>query len=255
MKKKFAIGLGVGTLSLGLILFIGLSWGCSSEVDVPADNGPAGEPNLQLVSLESNEAGSGKVYEAGEVHTESSRVYVFVGKKGLGHEHGVEGKLSSGTLKLDGGSPPGQLVFDMTSFTADTTAARQYVGLKGSTDDATRGKVTANMLGASVLNARAYPTAKLAVTSVAQLKQASSNGLTQYRIDGKFTLHGTTRPVSIIASAETKGSWTHLRGRFSILQTSYGIKPFSKAFGAIGVADQLTIWGDLWVANKKGRAQ
>ena len=38
-------------------------------------------------------------------------------------------------------------------------------------------------------------------------------------------------------------------GNFSLLQTDYGIKPFTTALGAIGVADRLTIYGDLWVAN------
>ena len=36
-------------------------------------------------------------------------------------------------------------------------------------------------------------------------------------------------------------------GGFAILQTQYGIRPFSKAFGAVGVTDQLTIHGVLSV--------
>lgn len=43
----------------------------------------------------------------------------------------------------------------------------------------------------------------------------------------------------------------HVRGRFAVLQTQYGIKPFSKGLGAIGVADELQIWGDLWVHRAK----
>jgi len=40
----------------------------------------------------------------------------------------------------------------------------------------------------------------------------------------------------------------HIRGNFTILQTDYGITPYSKAFGAIGVANPLRIYGDLYVA-------
>ena len=43
--------------------------------------------------------------------------------------------------------------------------------------------------------------------------------------------------------------FVHLHGKFTILQTDFGITPYSKAFGTIGVADSLTIWGDLWIAS------
>ena len=57
----------------------------------------------------------------------ASRVFVRVGKATrLGHVHGVQGKLKSGRLRSVGG---GELVFDMASFVADTTEAREYVGL------------------------------------------------------------------------------------------------------------------------------
>jgi hypothetical protein len=34
-----------------------------------------------------------------------------------------------------------------------------------------------------------------------------------------------------------------------------GIQPFRKALGAVGVADQLTIYGDLWIAGTQSVAQ
>jgi YceI-like domain len=191
-----------------------------------------------------------QTYEPGEIHLENSRVYIHVDKTGLGHEHAVEGKLASGALKLDGSSPPGELVFDMASFTADTDTARRYIGLEGSTDAATRDKVTSNMRGADVLNVQQYPTARFEVTSVSQLQERSRRDLPQYQIEGRFTLCGTTRPIRITADAESRDGWTHLRGGFSILQSAYGMTPFSTAFGTIGVADRLAIWGDFWIAER-----
>ena len=38
-------------------------------------------------------------------------------------------------------------MFDTTTFQADTAAARQYVGLEGTTDADTQRQVSANMLG------------------------------------------------------------------------------------------------------------
>jgi hypothetical protein len=52
----------------------------------------------------------------------------------------------------------------------------------------------------------------------------------------------------MIVDVEQARGWLHVRGEFTIKQTSFGITPYSKAFGAIGVADRLRIHGDLWVA-------
>ena len=68
---------------------------------------------------------------AGDVDTSISRVYVHVDKTGFGHEHGVASFLKSGHLNLGASQNAGELVFDMTSFNADTDEARRYVGLEG----------------------------------------------------------------------------------------------------------------------------
>jgi polyisoprenoid-binding protein YceI len=108
------------------------------------------------------------------------------------------------------------------------------------------------MLGAAVLDAARFPHATFEITAIAPLEEKSERGLPQYQLDGKFTLHGAVQPIRIIVDIDEKDGWLHLRGGFNIRQTQYGIRPFSKALGTIGVTDQLTIWGDLWLA--KGRA-
>ena len=179
------------------------------------------------------------------VNVSASRVYIYVGKTGLGHNHGVEGRLKSGSLQLDGSDAGGELVFDMTSFDADTDAARRYVGLAGSTDASTKQQVNANMKGAAVLDVQRYPTAKFVVDGVKRTEKKSREEHPLYELSGKFTLHGQTRPLKLEASVEERSEGLRLRGKFSILQTQYGIRPYSKAFGAVGVADQLTIYGDI----------
>ena len=102
----------------------------------------------QTLNLSSTSASTvQQLVEHGDVNLEHSRVYIKVGKVGLGHEHGVIGKLRSGSLKLDGEAPKGTLVFDMSSFDADTPAARKFVGLEGTTDESTRKQVNNNMRG------------------------------------------------------------------------------------------------------------
>jgi hypothetical protein len=182
----------------------------------------------------------------GIVELKSSRVYVFVGKTGLGHEHAVIGTLKSGELHLGREKDAGKLEFDMRSFVADGADARQYIGLKGETDRATAQKVTNNMLGPQVLNVASFPTATFAATSIKKQRDLKE-GAAEYLLEGDFTLHGVTQKIRFTALDEPKKGWHHLRGRFAIRQTDFGITPFTTALGAVGVANELTIFGDLWV--------
>jgi polyisoprenoid-binding protein YceI len=184
----------------------------------------------------------------GDLNTDVSRVYIFVDKTGLGHQHAVEGNLASGKLLLGAQSAAGTLVFDMISFDADTSRARKYIGLAGTTDASTRSKVNANMKGSQVLGVQRYPIATFHVSSALPTGNTGKRDLPTYRLKGTFTLRRVTRPLVVVADVEQSDGWLHVRGNFVIKQTDFGIKPYSKVFGAIGVADALRIYGDLWVA-------
>ena len=53
---------------------------------------------------------------------------------------------------------------------------------------------------------------------------------------------------------EHKDGRIRVLGSFTIKQTDFGIKPYSKAFGTIGVADELTIYGDVILNKPKAAA-
>jgi polyisoprenoid-binding protein YceI len=142
-------------------------------------------------------------------------------------------------------------VFDIGSFVADSDEARNFVGLSGTTDANTARQVTANMLASAVLDAARYPTATFTVLGITPLPQPSPRGLPQYQFTGDFTLHGVTRRMQIVADCEEQNGWIHLRGRFEMLQSQFGITPFAKAFGAVGVSDQLSVWGDIWLSKAR----
>jgi hypothetical protein len=183
----------------------------------------------------------------GQVDIEHSRVYIFVDKSGaIGHPHAIEGKLASGNIFLKEGKE-GSLVFDMRSFDADTPNGRKFLGLEGTTDDATRKKVNANMRGSDVLHVKKFPTAKFEHATIRAKNSTSKRQLPEYVLTGDFTLHDTTHRIEILCDMEEKDGWHHIRGGFKILQSDYGIKPYSKMLGTIGVTDELVIYGDLWV--------
>jgi polyisoprenoid-binding protein YceI len=183
----------------------------------------------------------------GVVNLEQSYVVIFVDKEGLGHQHGVIGKLSEGELRLGTKESAGRLVFDMPSFVADTPQARRYVKLQGEIDEQTQKDVTASMLGRRVLDVKKFPTAVFEIKSATPMQARSRNGRPQYSLQGEFTLHGVTKPLSIQAEVFTEKNATRVRGAFYLQQTEYGIKPFTMAFGAVGVADRLTVYGELFL--------
>ncbi|HVA50817.1 MAG TPA: YceI family protein [Pirellulales bacterium] len=190
-------------------------------------------------------AEDGQTPNQGEIALKASRVYVFVGKVGLGHEHAVVGRMKSGFINLGAKSKAGEIVFDMPSFAADTAEARKYLSLEGTTAAARQKEVTDNMLGGDVLDVRKHPTASFAIASALPLGKRSQEGHALYRLEGEFTLHGVKRPLKLDAELVEEEGRTRVRGSFAVKQTDFGIKPFSKAFGAVGVTDELKIYGEI----------
>jgi hypothetical protein len=180
-----------------------------------------------------------------QVDLEASRVYVKVGSsRRLGHEHAVEGRLSSGKLELGGG---GELAFDMKSFVADVPDARTYVRLKGNVSASDQQKVTATMLGAQVLDVGRFPQATYKISTAKPADGQAPGAPGRYKLDGQFTLHGATHPLSFMATVErnAKSGAVEMRGSFAIDQSDFGIRPYTAVAGLMGVADRLEIWGDL----------
>ena len=185
---------------------------------------------------------------AGGVDVAISRVYVLVGKSGLvGHVHAVEGRLVSGQVTLGARDRAGLLVFDMRSFLADTPAARKMLALEGEVDASTQQQTNANMLGPEVLDVTRHPTARFDIRSALPSAQARPGGPAVYDLAGLFTLHGAQRPLTITAEVEDRGTALRLRGGFAVKQTDFGMKPYAKFGGMVGVADELKIWGDIWM--------
>ena len=183
----------------------------------------------------------------GDVDLAASRVYVFVGKTGLGHNHAVAGLLQAGRVVLGAADQAGMVVFDMRSFTADTAEARKALGLPGETDVSTQKQVQANMTGPDVLDVTRHPTATFQIRSAVSSKQQVQGRPPVYELIGAFTLHGVTREVMIPVEVEQRGEWLRLRGMFVIKQTDFGMKPSKKFGGVVGVADELRITGNILV--------
>jgi polyisoprenoid-binding protein YceI len=191
--------------------------------------------------------------EALKVDSGASRIYVKVGAEGHGHVHGVVGRLESGTVGLTSRSAGG-LVFDMTTFVADSAEARRVFGWTKTVSPSDQQKITATMLGSDVLDVARYPRAVFAITTVIPLDGQPLGNAGRYQLAGELTLHGVTRPIRATVSAEQaeRPNVVRMRGKFAILQSDYGMKPYSALAGLVRVADRLEIQGDL-ILGDSGR--
>jgi polyisoprenoid-binding protein YceI len=160
------------------------------------------------------------------------------------------GRLESGTVGLASGSA-GELVFDLTTFVADTPEARRVFGWSKSISPSDQQKITATMLGSEVLDVAHYPRAVFAITTVRPLDGQPPGNAGQYQLAGELTLHGVTRPVHMTVNVEPaeRPNVVRVRGKFAILQSDHGMKPYSALAGLVRVADRLEIRGDLMLGD------
>ena len=188
-----------------------------------------------------------------EVDTGSSRVYALVSAATrLGHSHGIEGRLASGSVTPGG---TGTLVFDMTTFEADAPGPRQYVGLEPKFSRSDAQKVNANMRGPAVLDVGQFPKAVFEITAFTPQEGQPAGDPGRYQVEGQFTLHGATHGVHFPATIERtdQPGVYRLAGEFGVMQTQYGIQPFSALGGLVRIEDQLKIWGDLRITAAAGK--
>jgi polyisoprenoid-binding protein YceI len=85
-----------------------------------------------------------------------------------------------------------------------------------------------------VLHPDKYPTANFTSKAI----QEKDGG---YRVSGELSLHGVTKSIDF--DIDTSGGG--LKGRFTIIQTDYKIKPFKAMMGTLKIKDEMDIGFDL----------
>lgn len=92
--------------------------------------------------------------------------------------------------------------------------------------------VTVNMRR-DVVHSDSFPTMRFRSDSV----RARSDGA---RIYAELTMEGVTRVLPVDVAISFVGGTLHARARFDVLQTDFGIRPFSQVGGTTNVADRVT---------------
>ena len=183
------------------------------------------------------------------LRSEQSELLVLVFKAGfasvLAHDHVVRATRFDGTIRGDPADPATavvQVTVSAAALVADEPEVRQRHGLAGTLSSADRREIQAKMLGETQLHVAAYP--DISFRSVAVEPRAAASFL----VTGDFTLHGTTRRISVPVAAQLSGGTLRATGAFDFNQNDFGITPVSLLLGAVRTQDRVRIVFDLVAA-------
>jgi polyisoprenoid-binding protein YceI len=201
---------------------------------------PAPEPAPAPAAAAPAEVPAGA--RAYDVDADASEVTLRVYRAGplarLGHNHVITSTGESGVAWVAAG--PGQSGFvvrvPVAGLVVDDPAARAAAGtdFPGEVPADAREGTRRNMLRPEVLDGDRYP-------EIVVRADALGGTWEQPSAEARVTLRSETRSLPVPLSVEMQGNALVARGSFRILQSEFGIKPFSVAGGAIQVADEVEV--------------
>lgn len=177
-----------------------------------------------------------------QVDPRSSQLSILVFRGGklsrLGHNHVMTSQQVTGRVWVHPElSRSGfELSFPVEQLVVDDAQARRAAGsdfppdIPQSDKDGTK----KNMLKPEVLDGEHYPNVKLQAAKIAGTLEAP-------QVTARITIKDATREVQVPVKLAIEGAKLSASGEFDILQTEFGIKPFSVALGALEVQDKLHI--------------
>ncbi|WP_116807718.1 YceI family protein [Steroidobacter cummioxidans] len=186
-----------------------------------------------------------------QIDPQASVVHIYVYRGGtfarLGHNHVMTSKSVTGRVWMRSPLPGSgfELAFPVADLIVDDPEARRAAGTDFPPDipDADKDGTRKNMLRKEVLDAETYPNVTVQATAVEGSLQAP-------KITARITIKNASKDVVVPASIDMNGDRLTASGEFDILQTDFGMKPFSVALGALEVQDRLHVRFNL-VAVKR----
>jgi polyisoprenoid-binding protein YceI len=165
---------------------------------------------------------------------EAGRLLVHTSRTGLGakagHDLTIEVSRWHGHATVDTADPANSSV--TVQVDVDSFQVRQGTGGVKPLTDADRAEISKTLK--QVLHTAQHPT----MTFRSRRVDGSAGSFT---VDGELTVMGVTRPVMV------QGQWTDGRvvGQASVVQSRWGIRPYSAFFGALKLSDDVKVRFDV----------
>lgn len=165
-----------------------------------------------------------------EIGPEQGELLLHTSREGLaaraGHDLTIGVEDWTGTI--DAAEDVAQSVIDVT---ADVSSLRVVSGTGGAKPLSERDKREIAANARKALGSDANPQVRYVSTSI---DVSGSSGV----VHGEFTINGVTRPVDLTVEDLGDGRY---RAAATIVQTDYGIKPYTGLFGALKLADEVGV--------------
>jgi polyisoprenoid-binding protein YceI len=162
----------------------------------------------------------------------------------LAHNHVVSATTMSGRIIVDPANPSAARV-DVTLPTAgltnDDPKLRKRFGVTGDVPEDDRKMILEHMQDAGQLDIAHFPTMQFSSTST------TGTG-SKLMLNGKLTIHGVTRDVSIPVAVTITDTTVRGTGSIKLKTSDFGIEPYSAFLGAVKNKDGIVLHIDL-VAN------
>ena len=84
------------------------------------------------------------------------------------------------------------------------------------------------------LDAKKYPLITFHAEKISKIAEG-------YRLAGTLEIHGTSRPQTVDVRVEEHGDRWSMTARVAVMQSDFGVKPYSRMMGALKVADEVSI--------------
>ena len=165
----------------------------------------------------------------------SGRLVVKTARTGLGakagHDLTIEVTRWRGNVIMDAAHPDSSSVTIEADI--DSFEVREGTGGVKPLTDADRADIK-NTLRSKVLNADRYPVIAFTSSQVSGTPES-------FRIDGNLSIMGATQPVTV----EGRMDGDHVAGSAVVVQTRWGIKPYSAFLGALKLRDEVQVHFDV----------
>ncbi|WP_314178427.1 YceI family protein [Streptomyces winkii] len=167
--------------------------------------------------------------DTGHLRIKTSRT--GLGRK-AGHDLTIEVTRWTGDVEVDAAD----LARSSVTVTAETGSLNVLEGVGGlkPLTDSDRADIK-QTIAAKILRPAEHPAITFTSTGVAGSPES-------FTVTGDLTIMGATRPVTLEGRLDGDG---HVRGSATVVQSTWGIKPYSAFAGALRLADEVVIEFDL----------
>lgn len=175
------------------------------------------------------------------IDAHASSLEVLVHRKGLlallAHNHvfvatGFAGRITMDPANLSQSAL--QLTVPVASLQVDPEESRKALGLEGDLNDSDRAEIREHMMAADQLDAVRYPRITATLASVSGTPPNLVLGV-------RVRIKQTEKVLRVPVRLEQSGGELYVEGQAELLQSNFGIEPYSTLFGAIAVKDRVQV--------------